>query len=161
MVSCTVLNSGMPYTWSSSVTWSSAAGTNIAGVDALAVDAAVERHDRAARGERADLVAVGVDDVGRLARGDGREELLQVEVALDELDLDVAERFLGQVHAGRRDLVDPREPHHRQAARELGVRVVLGIGVVGAARSDGAARDEGGARGAGKYGGEHAAWKSA
>ena len=75
-------------------------------VDALAVDAVAERDDGAAGGERSDLVAVGVEQLGRLAGCHGREELLDVEVALDQLDLDVAELLLRVLDAGARHLVD-------------------------------------------------------
>ncbi|GEB95676.1 hypothetical protein GCM10009724_18830 [Microbacterium lacticum] len=84
------------------------------GVDTLARDAVVERNDRPSGGERTDLVAVGVEDLRRLARGDSREELLPVEVSFDEVDLHVAESIFGEVDARSRDLIDAREPHHRQ-----------------------------------------------
>ena len=109
IVSCTVLNSGMPYTLPSSVTWSRARLHECRRVDALALDAAVERDDGAARGERADLVTVRVDQLGRLPGGDGGEELLQVELALDELHLDVAELALS---TSRRDVATSSTPEN-------------------------------------------------
>jgi hypothetical protein len=112
------------------------------GVDALALDAVGQRDDRAAGGERADLVSVGVDDLRRFTRGDAGEELLDVEVTLYQVDLDVAERGLGLVHAHAADLVVGTEPHDGERAAQLGVGVVGDVGRLVAAGALGAAGDE-------------------
>jgi len=114
-----------------------------AGVDALTLDAVLERKDRTACGERADLIAVGIDEIGRVPRGDGRQELLQIEVALGELHLDIRHGLLREVHPRRGDFVDPREAHDLEGAALRGIRIVVRFIRLAAARADGAARQRG------------------
>jgi len=112
------------------------------GVDALALDAAIERQDRPPRGQGAELVAVGVDEVRRIAGGGGRQELLEIELALRDLGLDpISEGLLREVHARGGDLVHAAEAHHAELARELRVGIVLRLGVIRAASADRAPRE--------------------
>jgi len=97
----------------------------LAHVDVHAVDALGQRDDRAAHGIGAQDIAAHVDHVRRIAAGDGRQELLLVQRAFGDVQLDVRIRRLELIDTHGSDLVGQAEAHHVQRAGDFTLRCSL------------------------------------
>ena len=84
-------------------------------------DAVVHRLDRALRREAADLAPVHVDQIGRVAAPDGREELLVIEPTLGAVESHLGVLLLELGDAARRDVIALRavEAHHVEGAARV------------------------------------------
>ena len=92
--------------------------------------------------KRADLVAVGVDDLRRVPGGDGGEELLDVEAALDEFtSTSPSASSASSIRVVPSSSGVPN-PVTVMAPERSGIRIIFGVRVVSTSRSHSAAGDQ-------------------